>query len=138
MHKVVNRTAVIALGLLSLSSISPRAEELKYSLAPNCFEQNPDHQALGPCHGGAVIDKAGNIYVSTDTPRGIVVFSPAGKYLRATGPTRVHAMELREEKGVEYIYAARPADHEVAKLRLDGEICKIAGESGRGRISRIP
>src|SRR5205085_2431184 len=62
-----------------------------------------------------------NIYVSTDTPRGIVVFSPKGKFLRAVGPTRVHGLEIRQEGGTEYIYVARPQDHEVVKLKLDGE-----------------
>jgi len=117
----VKHIALILLGMGAAVSPSTRAEELKYSLAPNFFEQDPDNQSLGPCHGGAVIDKAGHIYVSTDTPRGIVVFSSAGKFMRAVGPTRIHAMELREEKGVEYIYAARPSDHEVVKLSLDGE-----------------
>jgi len=120
-YHLVNRIALILLGFIAVPSTWTRCEEFKYSLAPNSFEQNPDHQPLGPCHGGAVIDKAGNVYVSTDTPRGIVVFSPAGKFLRAVGPTRLHAMELRTENGVECIYAARPSDHEVVKLRLDGE-----------------
>src|ERR1044071_6193223 len=121
MQNIVNRTAVIAFGFALLLSSPSYGEELKFSLTPNFFESNPDHQSLGPCHGGAVIDKAGNIYVSTDTPRGIVVFSPAGKFLRAAGPTRLHSMQIREEGGTEYIYAARPTDHEVVKLRLDGE-----------------
>src|SRR4029077_321394 len=43
------------------------------------------------------------------------------KYLRAVGPTRIHGLELREENGVEHIYAARPSDHEVLKLKLSGE-----------------
>ena len=68
-----------------------------------------------------MIDKAGNVYVTTDTKRGIVVFSPDGKFLRAVGPTRIHALEIREEDGVEHIYAARPSDHEVIKLKLNGE-----------------
>ena len=97
------------------------AAELKYSLAPAFFEQNPGGQSLGPCHGGVVLDKAGNIYVTTDTERGIVVFSPGGKFLRTTGPTRIHGLELREENGVEYIYGARPNDHEVIKLKLNGD-----------------
>src|SRR5262252_7382617 len=97
---LVNRILLILLGLLAFQSTLTPAEELKYSLVPNFFEQDPGKQALGPCHGGAVIDKAGNIYVSTDTRRGIVIFSPAGKFLRAAGPTRLHAMEIREEKGV--------------------------------------
>ncbi|HTL55132.1 MAG TPA: hypothetical protein VL361_05605 [Candidatus Limnocylindrales bacterium] len=117
----MNRIALIFVGLNLALGYSVSADELKYSLTPNFFESNPDHQSLGPCHGGAVIDKAGNIYVSTDTPRGMVVFSPTGKFLRAVGPTRLHALEWREENGVEYIYGARPSDHEVVKLRLDGE-----------------
>lgn len=115
----MNRNALILSGLVAASA-GTQAEELKYSLVAKFFDSNPGNQSLGPCHGGAVIDKAGNIYVSTDTPRGIVVFSPAGKFLRAVGPTRLHAMEIREEKGVEYLYGARPSDHQVVKLTLDG------------------
>lgn len=116
----MNRSISTLLSVLTLVGTSAIAAELKYENVPDFFEKNPDNQPLGPCHGGAVIDKAGNIYVTTDTKRGIVVFTPAGKFLRAVGPTRIHACEIREENGVEYIYAARPSDHEVVKLTLDG------------------
>ncbi len=115
---------MITRALLAILVLVPNlalAGELKFSLVPHFFEENPDHQRLGPCHGGAVIDKAGNIYVTTDTKRGIVVFSPAGKFMRAFGPTRIHGLEIREENGVEYIYGARHADHEVIKIDLKGE-----------------
>src|SRR4051794_27201098 len=36
--------------------------------------------ALGPTHGGVVIDKKGNIYVSAI--KGVVVFAPDGKVVR--------------------------------------------------------
>jgi DNA-binding beta-propeller fold protein YncE len=117
----MHRTTTLLLSLLTLVSSQALAREMKYSIAPNFFEQNPGGKSLGPCHGGVVIDKAGNIYVTTDTERGIVVFSREGKFLRATGPTRIHGLELRSEKGGEYIYAARPNDHEVIKLNLKGE-----------------
>jgi hypothetical protein len=116
----MNRIAQMLLALTIVASTG-FAAELKYSIVPNFFEAKPDYQQLGPCHGGLVIDKAGNIYVTTDTKRGMVVYSPEGKYLRAVGPTRLHAAELREENGVEYIYGARPSDHEVVKLKLSGE-----------------
>ncbi len=106
---------------VALVSMTALAAELKFSIIPNFFENKPGGQQLGPCHGGAVIDKAGNIYVTTDTPRGIIVFSPEGKFLRAVGPTRIHGLEIREESGIEYIYGARPSAHEVVKLKLDGE-----------------
>ena len=117
----MNRIAQALLVAITLTTTTTFAAGLKFAIAPNSFDQNPDHQPLGPCHGGAVIDKAGNIYVTTDTPRGIVVYSRAGKFLRAVGPTRIHGLEIRSEKGVEYIYAARPSDHEVIKLKLNGE-----------------
>src|SRR5256714_10209660 len=117
----MNRIAQSLLGIIALVSTTASAAESKYSIAPNFFEQNPGGKQLGPCHGGVVIDKAGNIYVTTDTERGIVVFSREGKFLRTTGPTRIHGLELQTEKGTEYIYAARPTDHEVIKLKLDGE-----------------
>jgi len=109
------------LGIFTLASALTHAEELKYSIAPNFFEASPGGKALGPCHGGVVIDHAGNIYISTDTERGVVVFSREGKFLRTMGPTRIHGLELRDEGGTEFIYAARPADHEVLKLKLDGK-----------------
>jgi DNA-binding beta-propeller fold protein YncE len=115
----MNRIAISF--LIALLSTTALAAELKFSIAPNFFDAMPGDQQLGPCHGGTVIDKAGNIYVTTDTKRGIIVFSPAGKFLRAVGPTRIHGLEIREESRMEYIYAARPSDHEVIKLKLDGE-----------------
>lgn len=121
MKDAMYRMARTLVGLIVLVSTATLAEELRYSIAPNFFEQNPGNEPLGPCHGGLVIDRAGNIYVSTDTPRGIVVFSADGKFLRGVGPTRVHGLEIREENGVEHIYGARWTDHEVVKLKLDGE-----------------
>jgi DNA-binding beta-propeller fold protein YncE len=106
---------------LALTTVTAFAGELKYQIVPNYFDENPEGKQLGPCHGGAVIDRKGNIYVTTDTARGIIVYSAKGKFLRSFGPTRIHGLEIRREKGTEYIYAARPSDHEVIKLKLDGE-----------------
>lgn len=116
----MNRITQTLLGILALATGTAFAAELKFSITPGFFEQNPDNKPLGPCHGGVVMDKSGNIYVTTDTERGIVVFSPAGKFMRAVGPTRIHGLEVREENGTEYLYCARPSDHEVVKLKLDG------------------
>jgi peptidylamidoglycolate lyase len=87
---------------------------------PNYFPAQPDNQLLGPTHGGAAIDRAGNVYVSTDTPRGILVFSGEGKYLRNFGPDRIHGLHLQREGDAEYLYAARPSAHEVVKIKTDG------------------
>jgi len=118
----MNRIIRSLLAAIVLVSTTAFAAELKYSITPDFFEQNPGGQPIGACHGGTVIDKKGNIYITTDTERGILVFSPEGKFIRAFGPTRIHGLEMRREKGVEYIYGARPSDHEVIKLKLDGTI----------------
>src|SRR4051812_34038064 len=116
----MNRSLVAFFCLLTAATLSA-ADQIKYSVVPNFFEVDPGGKQLGPCHGAALIDKAGNIYITTDTPRGIVVYSPEGKFLKAVGPTQIHGAEIREENGVEYIYAARPNFNEVIKLKMDGE-----------------
>ena len=119
-HPLMTKIALSLLGAAAFVSTTALAAEVKFNNTPNFFEATPDSQPLGPCHGGLIIDKAGNIYVTTDTKRGIIVFSPAGKFLRAFGPERIHSLQFREENGVEVIYAARPSAHEVIKLKLDG------------------
>src|SRR5438045_7919981 len=103
MHPI--KTTLCCFVLLASSLL--RAADLSYTCVPNFFDEKPGGQSLGPCHGGVVVDKKGNVYVSTDTERGLVVFSAEGKFLRTAGPTRIHGLELRSEKGTEYIYAAR-------------------------------
>src|SRR5688572_26761328 len=109
------------------------ADQLKFSYVPDHFEATPGGQPIGACHGGAAIDKAGSIYVTTDTDRGILVYNSAGKFQKAVGPTRIHALEIRDENGTEFIYAARPSAHEVVKLTLAGEkVWTIATPSESG------
>src|SRR5207253_2476491 len=62
----MHRITISLIGLIALASPLVRAEELKFSIAPGFFEENPGGKSLGPCHGGVVIDKAGNMYVTTD------------------------------------------------------------------------
>jgi outer membrane protein assembly factor BamB len=83
----------------------------------------PEGSALGPTHGGIVIDRAGLIYMSSDGPLGILVFSPDGKFLRGIAPefSGVHGLMLRTEGGKEFIYAAHLRGNQVVKLSLDGK-----------------
>src|SRR5579871_1986979 len=107
--------------------------DLQVSYVPGHFPAQPDNQSLGPVHGGAAVDRAGNVYISTDTPRGILVFGPDGKYLRCFGPTQIHGLYLRRERDGEYLYAARPNFHEVLKIKTDGTVAWTMGypqESG--------
>ncbi|MEM9585966.1 MAG: 6-bladed beta-propeller [Planctomycetota bacterium] len=73
--------------------------------------------ALGPTHGGVVIDRAGNIFTSAN--RGVYVFSPDGKVVHSFlggDYTNLHDIEIREEDGVEYIYGARNKNAEGIKF----------------------
>ncbi len=96
----------------------------------------PDgHSALGPTHGGVVIDKAGNIYTSAN--KGVVVFSPDGKVIQeylGDKYSNIHDMKIREENGDEFIYGARNNDAEGIKFNAhSGEIVlklKFPEESG--------
>jgi DNA-binding beta-propeller fold protein YncE len=126
------------LSLVTLCVLVPllgfRPGEVKYSNVPNYFPTQPDNQPLGPVHGGVAVDRAGNIYVSTDTDRGILVFGSDGKYLRHFGPTQIHGLYLQRERDGEYLYAARPNFHEVLKIKTDGTVAWTMGypaESGK-------
>jgi DNA-binding beta-propeller fold protein YncE len=124
MFPAKKRTRIPSIACTLLAAIAIYAADpapLKFNYVPDHFETTPGGSPIGACHGGAAIDKAGNIYVTTDTPRGILVYSSAGKFLRAVGPSHIHALEIRDENGTEFIYAARPSQHEVIKLSLTGE-----------------
>ncbi|MDR3622963.1 MAG: 6-bladed beta-propeller [Paludisphaera borealis] len=78
----------------------------------------PDGKSvIGPCHGGVVVDKDGNIYTSAHA--GVFVFSPEGKALRSFLGDKysdMHDMKIREEADGEFIYGARNANAEGIKF----------------------
>jgi hypothetical protein len=80
--------------------------------------------ALGPTHGGIVIDKEGNIYCSAN--KGVVVFSPDGKVVKehlGDQYAMIHDMKIRDEGGTEFIYGARNNGAEGLKFNAHtGEI----------------
>lgn len=84
----------------------------------------PPGVSLGPTHGGVGVDQAGNVYVSSDGPEGILVFDRNGKFLRGLAPelSGIHGFIIREERGKEYIYAAHVKGNQAVKLGLDGKI----------------
>ena len=92
------------------------------SVAGWCQMPTDNGGIIGATHGGIVIDKAGLIYISTDTDRSIMVYSPEGKYLRSFDKqfTKCHGLAIHEENGEEFIYAAHLGASEVVKLNLQG------------------
>jgi DNA-binding beta-propeller fold protein YncE len=96
----------------------------------------PAGTSLGNTHGCIVVDKADNVYVNTDTENAVIVFDRAGNHLRSFGKELaggLHGMLLREEDGVEYIYATHVAQRVALKMTLAGEVLWTLGypaESG--------
>ncbi len=84
----------------------------------------PEGRAFGPTHGGVVVDKAGNVYVSTEGPDGVQVFSPDGKLIARLAPehTAIHGLIIREEGGKEFLYGALNKTGQAIKLSLDGKV----------------
>ncbi len=124
----VSLTPMCLMALFIASPVLGLAQgEVQFSYVPNHFPTQPDNQPIGPVHGGAAIDHAGNVYISTDTPRGILVFGSDGKYRRCFGPTQIHALYLRRERDGEFLYAARPNFHEVLKIKTDGTVAWTMG-----------
>jgi DNA-binding beta-propeller fold protein YncE len=121
--------AVLALPLLGLAHAPPTFVDV-----PGYFPAQPDNQPIGPAHGGVAVDRAGNVYVSTDTPRGILVFAPDGKFVRSFGPSFVHGLFLQRERGGEYLYCARPNYNEVEKIGLDGAVVWKLGYPEKSNI----
>lgn len=66
----------------------------------------PEGTKFGGTHGAISQDNAGNIYVSTQSETGVLVYDPHGKLIRAIaqGFPEVHSMVHAEEGGVEYFY----------------------------------
>jgi len=129
------------LSLIVICVISPlmgfAPHDLKVTYVPNHFPAQPDNKQLGPVHGGVAVDRAGNVYVSTDTDRGILVFSPDGKYLRCFGPTHIHGLYLTRERDGEFLYAARPDNNEVLKIKTDGTVAwKMGYPEASGKYAK--
>lgn len=88
-----------------------------------------ENKGVGATNGGVAIDKAGLIYFSTDTPKGILIYNSEGKEVGTVGPTKVHDLFIREEEGTEYIWASDNGGSRLVKMTLDGkEVFAIPNE----------
>jgi len=95
----------------------------------------PDgNSAIGPTHGGVVIDSKGNVYTSAQ--QGVFVFSPEGQVVQSYlgKDSNIHDMEIRQEEEGEFIYGARNKNAEGIKFNAhSGEVVLRLGfpkESG--------
>lgn len=86
--------------------------------------QTPGAAHVGSTHGGIAVDRAGNVYFTTDTKRSIVVHGPDGRFLRhfAEDYVGIHALVLRAEEDGEYLYAAHLQGKQVLKFKTSGDL----------------
>ena len=132
MKKSIGLLPIIALlGYLLTSSLSAGTKPVRLGKGKMTFDTVPGwgldkdgFSQLGGTHGGVVVDKAGDVYVSAN--KGVVVFNKDGKKLREYVGIKyqmMHDIEIRNEDGIEYIYGARNKHGEGVKFRAsDGKI----------------
>jgi len=96
----------------------------RYESVPNWSKLKEGKSKLGALHGGVVVDKKGLIYMSTETPEGIVVFNPSGEFERSLGVETqgTHGIQIVEEGGKEVLYVADKKKERALKLDLEGNI----------------
>jgi hypothetical protein len=99
-----------------------------YEVVPH-WGQLPAGRQYGGTHGAIASDKAGNLYVSTQSDTGILVYEPGGRLLKtiATEYPEVHSLFRSVEDGQEYFYATvqkgTPKENWlVVKLKTDGTV----------------
>jgi hypothetical protein len=91
--------------------------------------QLPAGTSFGGTHGGITSDKAGHVYVSTQSETGVLVYSPDGVLLKtiASEYPEVHSMVYAQEGGQEYLYTTvqkgTPKENWLfVKMKTDGTV----------------
>jgi hypothetical protein len=128
--------ALTCLALFGLAALGeePRTEQAKPVIlgeGAHRFEwvrgwgQLPEGVKLGNTHGSVLLDRAGRVYVNTDTENAVIVFDAEGKFVKSWGKELaggVHGMWIASEGEKEFLYLAHIGRREVLKTTLDGEI----------------
>lgn len=113
--------------------------EWTYEVAPG-WGALPEGTNFGGTHGAISQDNAGNIYVSTQSETGVLVYAPDGRLIKtiAHGFPEVHSMVHAEENGVEYFYTTvqkgTPQENWIfVKMKTDGTpVLKITAPAAAG------
>ena len=110
-----------------------------YDVVPQ-WGKLPAGKQFGGTHGAISSDKAGNVYVSTQSETGVLVYEPGGRLVKtiATEYPEVHSLHWSAEGGEEFFYATvqkgTPAENWlVLKMKTDGTVVQkitAPGEAG--------
>lgn len=119
-------------GLAAEDAASTRLQtgngEWTYEVVPG-WGRLPAGTAFGGTHGGIATDKAGNVYISTQSETGVLVYGPDGalKKTIAHEYPEVHSMVYAEEGEKEYLYTTvqkgTPKENWLfVKMKTDGTV----------------
>ena len=102
--------------------------EWAYRVVPG-WGHLPSGTSFGGTHGGIATDKAGHVYVSTQSETGVLVYGPDGVLLKtiANEYPEVHSMVYAQEDDGEYLYATvqkgTPKENWLfIKMKTDGTV----------------
>jgi hypothetical protein len=102
--------------------------EWTYEVVPG-WGTLPSGTSFGGTHGAIAEDKAGRIYVSTQSATGVLVYGSDGRLIRtiASAFPEIHSMVHADEQGEEFLYSTvqkgTPAENWLfVKLRTDGTV----------------
>jgi len=91
----------------------------------------PAGTAFGGTHGGVAQDDAGQIYVSTKSDTGVLIYSPEGKFVKSIAKDypEIHSMVHAHENGAEYLYCTvqkgTPKENWLfIKMKTDGSVAQ--------------
>lgn len=107
---------VLLWGVCGAQTYAPVADWLKLPAG---------RETIGPMHGDIAVSRAGEIYVSAETPgMGLQVFAPDGRYLRSVpiAPADLHGFVIRDRPDGEFIFGVSLRGQKFVKMTLDGEI----------------
>jgi hypothetical protein len=131
--------ALTGKGELPLKAAQTGNGEWTYEIVPG-WGQLPAGQAFGGTHGGIATDKAGRLYISTQSETGVLVYDRDGKLVTTIAKQypEVHSLVWAEEDGTEYLYATvqkgtPQEDWLFLKMKTDGTVVlKIKAPSEAG------
>lgn len=150
----MNRREFCAItGMAALGGLHAKSEELPLNTSQlqtgngqwtynvvSTWGQLPQGTAFGGTHGGIATDKAGLLYVSTQSETGVLVYDRDGKLLRTIAHEypEVHSLVYANEDGQEYFYATvqkgTPKENWLfVKMKTDGTVVQkitAPGEAG--------
>jgi hypothetical protein len=145
MRTFKRRTFMSVTGIVAVASAVPRlaSAQTQTSASPTVLTGNgewtyefvpgwgslPTGTSFGGTHGAISQDNAGNIYVSTQSTTGVLVYNREGRLIRtiANAYPEVHSMVHANEQGEEFFYATvqkgTPTENWLfIKMKTDGTV----------------